>query len=116
LGASVRRLGDGRRSEKENEMAQGVRDVMHEGVKIARPDDTVKHAAVLMGACEIGPVPVCEGEQLVGIVTDRDITIRVVAAGRDPNSTTVREVMTAGHIVTLREKQPLDEVREVVAP
>ena len=114
LGASVRRLGDGGRSEQENEMAQVVRDVMHEGVEIARPDDTVKHAAVLMEACEIGPVPVCEGEQLVGIVTDRDITIRVVAAGRDPNSTTVREVMTAGHIVTCREDQPLDEVVELM--
>jgi CBS domain-containing protein len=101
-------------SERRNQMARIVRDVMHEGVETTRPDDTVKHAAILMEACEIGPVPVCDGERLVGIVTDRDIAVRAVAAGRDPNEARVREVMTAEHIVTCREDQPLEEVVELM--
>src|SRR5262245_10493938 len=95
-------------------MATSVRDVMHKGVETARANDTVKHAAILMEACEIGPVPVCDGDRLVGIVTDRDIAVRAVAAGRDPNTTRVREVMTAEHIVTCREDQPIDEVVELM--
>src|SRR5215510_14443150 len=99
---------------KEDEMSRTVKDVMHEGAETARPDDTVKHAAILMEACEIGPVAVCDGGRLVGIVTDRDIAVRAVAAGRDPTFTRVREVMTAEHIVTCREDQPLDEVVELM--
>jgi CBS domain-containing protein len=114
LGTTVRRIGNRRIVRKENEMARIVKDVMHQGAETARPDDTVKHAAILMEACEIGPVPVCDGDRLVGIVTDRDIAVRAVAAGRDPNSTQVREVMTAEHIITCREDQPLDEVVELM--
>ena len=95
-------------------MARTVKDVMHEGAETARPDDSVKHAAILMEACEIGPVPVCDGGRLVGIVTDRDIAVRAVAAGRDPDATRVREVMTAEHIITCRPDQPIEEVVELM--
>jgi CBS domain-containing protein len=114
LGMTARRIGNHRMKRKESDMARIVKDVMHEGVETARPEDTVKHAAILMEACEIGPVPVCDGQRLVGIVTDRDIAVRAVAAGRDPNATHVREVMTAEHIITCREDQPLDEVVELM--
>lgn len=63
----------------------------------------------MMEACEIGPLPVCDGDRIVGMVTDRDITTRPVAAGRDPGATTVREVMTAERIVYCRSDQSLDE-------
>ena len=43
---------------------------------------------------DIGPLPVCDGPRLVGMLTDRDITVRAVAAGRDPLTTLVRDVMT----------------------
>jgi CBS domain-containing protein len=94
-------------------MAQKVRDVMHAGVETVRPDDNVKHAASIMQAADIGPLPVCDGGRLVGIVTDRDITVRSVAAGRDPSSTPVRDVMTPD-IVYVRADQDVDEAIELM--
>jgi CBS domain-containing protein len=90
-------------------MGKKVKDVMHRGVEVVRPDDTVKHAAIMMEANDIGPVPVCDGERLVGMLTDRDIAVRTVAAGRDPARTTVRETMTAEDLAWVFEDQDLDE-------
>lgn len=89
-------------------MAKKVKDLMRRGAETVSPDDTIKHAAVKMEACEIGPLPVCDGERLVGMITDRDITVRAVAAGRDPSTTTVRETMTAEEIAWCEEDQDLD--------
>lgn len=94
-------------------MAQKVRDVMHAGAETVRPEDTVKHAASLMQAADVGPLPVCDGDRLVGIITDRDITVRAVAAGRDPSSTPVREAMTAD-IVFVRADQDVDEAIDLM--
>jgi CBS domain-containing protein len=63
------------------------------------PTDTVVRAAQLMKGEDIGPVLVVKDKderKLVGIVTDRDITLKVVAAGKDPNSVRVKDVMTSG--------------------
>jgi CBS domain-containing protein len=90
-------------------MGTKVKDVMHRGAETVRPDDTVKQAAIRMEACEVGPLPVCDGERLVGMITDRDITVRAVAMGRDPNTTTVRETMSADEVVWCQEDQDLDE-------
>ena len=65
------------------------------------PGDTVQKAAQLMKVENIGPIPVIVDENnrtLVGILTDRDLALRVVAEGRDPGSTTVKDVMTTGAI------------------
>jgi CBS domain-containing protein len=59
-----------------------------------RPDDTLQAAAKRMSECDIGPLPVVEGNVVVGILTDRDITVRAVAAGCNPTSTTVRQAMS----------------------
>ncbi len=90
---------------------QRVRDVMTRAVIVVKPDDTVKHAAIKMEAHDVGPLPVCDGERLVGVLTDRDITVRAVAAGRDPNTTRVRETMTA-ELIHVRDD---DDVREAAA-
>jgi CBS domain-containing protein len=90
-------------------MARKVKDVMHRGVEVVKPDDTVKHAAIMLEADEVGPLPVCDGERLIGMLTDRDITVRAVAAGRDPSSTTVRETMTADNLAYVFEDQEVDE-------
>ncbi len=63
----------------------------------ALPTDTVEHIAQLMKQEDIGPVPVVENQQtkkLIGIVTDRDLALKVVAAGRDPKHTQVEEIMS----------------------
>jgi CBS domain-containing protein len=71
-----------------------VGDVMHRDPRLANPDDTVQQVAQLMRDEDTGVLPVCEGDSLVGIVTDRDVALRLVADGRDPARTKVREVMT----------------------
>ncbi len=71
-----------------------VADVMHRDVRIASPEDTVQQAARLMREEDTGALPVGEGDRLVGMVTDRDVAVRLAAEGRDPARTKVREVMT----------------------
>jgi CBS domain-containing protein len=73
------------------------RDVMTENLVFATPEDTVSNVAQLMKREDIGPVLIVDNERsrtLVGIVTDRDLAIKVVAEGRDPQNTKVEEVMT----------------------
>jgi CBS domain-containing protein len=72
-----------------------VGEVMTADVELAAPDDTVQTAAKLMADSGAGALPVGENDRLVGMVTDRDITIRAVAAGKAPNQCKVRDVMTA---------------------
>ena len=68
--------------------------IMTRDVEVIRPDQTLDQAAVKMRALDIGLLPVCDGEKLVGTLTDRDITIRASAEGYDPTQTKVEEVMT----------------------
>lgn len=60
------------------------------------PHETLQRAATLMDELNVGALPVCEGTRLVGIVTDRDITVRATAAGLDPTRTQVDLVMSEG--------------------
>jgi CBS domain-containing protein len=71
-----------------------LRDVMSRDVEVVRPDATLQEAAQRMKTRDTAYVLVREGEQSLGIVTDRDMTVRAVAEGRDPTTTRVREVMT----------------------
>jgi len=76
----------------------------------AQPEDTVANVARLMKEKDIGPVPIVEdkiSKKLLGIVTDRDLAIKVVAEGRDPKTTTVKEVMTKD-VVTCRADDDIE--------
>jgi CBS domain-containing protein len=86
-----------------------VREVMTKDVRLVDPSTTLKHAAQLMRDGDFGLLPIGENDRLVGTVTDRDITVRCVAAGKDPGSTTVREAMSEG-VVYCFEDQEVDEV------
>ena len=70
-----------------------VSEVMTRDVKVADPDQTLAAAARLMAELDAGVLPVGEADQLVGMITDRDIAIRGVARGLGPDAT-IREVMT----------------------
>ena len=73
-----------------------VKDLMTPNPTVVRPDDTVSEAATLMKQHDCGAIPVVsEAGMLVGIVTDRDIVVRVVAAGKDPKATPVSAAMSA---------------------
>ena len=71
-----------------------VADVMRRDVRIANPDDTVQQIAQVMREADTGALPVGEGDRLVGMVTDRDVAVVLVAEGRDPARTKVRDVMS----------------------
>jgi CBS domain-containing protein len=71
-----------------------VREVMTPDVVVASPEDTLQRAAEMMIDIDAGVLPVGENDRLVGMLTDRDITIRAVAAGKEPTECKVREVMS----------------------
>jgi CBS domain-containing protein len=71
-----------------------VSDIMSCGVELVNPDDSIQSAAKKMAEADVGFLPVGENDRLVGMVTDRDITLRAVAKGKNPKSTKVREIMT----------------------
>jgi CBS domain-containing protein len=91
-----------------------VGDVMHRDTRLTNPDDTVQQVARLMRDEDAGMLPVGEGDRLVGIVTDRDVALRLVADGRDPERTKVREVMTP-EIRYVFEDEDLGTVAENMA-
>jgi CBS domain-containing protein len=72
-----------------------IREIMTREVDVIRPDASVRDAALKMKELDVGAIPVCDGQKLAGLVTDRDITVRAVAEGRDPSEVQVAEVMSA---------------------
>jgi CBS domain-containing protein len=91
-----------------------IDSVMTRDVTVVSPSDSVRAAAELLKSLNIGSAPVCNGRSLVGIITDRDIAIRAVAEGRDPNHTPVEQVMTRD-VVYCFEDQDMEEVADAMA-
>jgi CBS domain-containing protein len=85
-----------------------VREAMTRDVRLVKPDQPIREAAKLMGELDIGALPVEENDRLVGMITDRDIAVRAVAAGRGAD-TPIRDVMS-GEIKYCYEDQTVDEV------
>jgi len=71
-----------------------VSEVMTRDVECVHPDANLQEAAAKMKSLDIGPLPVCDRDQLVGMITDRDITVRATAEGESPTAIRVRDVMT----------------------
>ena len=69
-----------------------LKDIMTRDVEVVQPDDTLQDAAKKMRARDIGFLPVCDGERLVGTLSDRDITVLATAEGKDPKKTHVKEL------------------------
>ncbi len=90
-----------------------LKDVMTTSVEVVHPDATLQEAAQKMKDLDVGPVPVCDGERLVGMLTDRDIAIRSTAEGRDPKTTPVREAMTP-EVVYCFEDQSVEEAARLM--
>src|SRR5262245_34109143 len=81
---------------------------MTHNIEVVSPGDTLEQAARRMEELNVGPLPVCEGRRVVGMLTDRDITVRATAAGCDPKSTLVSDTMSQD-IVCCREDQDVRE-------
>jgi len=90
-----------------------VSKVMTRAVRTLSPADTVVMAAQLMDELDVGVIPVCDGDKLVGMVTDRDIVVRAVARSLD-GSTKLSEVMS-GDVRCASEEQSADQVLRAMA-
>ena len=95
-------------------MGKNVKDVMTSNPTTAKADASVVEAARIMRDEDAGIVPVVENDRLIGTLTDRDIAVRVVAEGKSPETTRVREVASAAP-VTVDPEQDLDEALRLMA-
>jgi CBS domain-containing protein len=95
-------------------MGKKIQEVMTKNPCAIDADKPVAYAAKMMKDEDVGFAPIVEGERLIGAVTDRDIAIKVVAEGKDPNATQVREI-AATDLVTVDPRQDLDEALRLMA-
>jgi CBS domain-containing protein len=93
---------------------QMVSEVMTRDVRFVMPQESLQRAAQMMDDLNVGVLPVCDGERLVGMVTDRDITVRATSAGAAPDEACVEEVMSTD-VRWCFEDQSLDEVMQQMA-
>ncbi len=90
-----------------------VKEMMHTGIEWAAPDAPITTLAQTMLRHDIGAIPVGENDRLIGMVTDRDITVRAVAKGKDISKLTARDVMTKG-VIWCRDSEDVDDVAYIM--
>jgi len=91
-----------------------ARDVMTPNPASVSDRDSIKRVAEIMRREDAGVVPVVDGRKIIGIITDRDIVVRLVAEGKDPASATVNEAMSK-QVRTVKEDTPVNEVLELMS-
>jgi CBS domain-containing protein len=93
--------------------ARKVRDIMSTYLETIQAHDSIQHAAGRMRAFDLGSLLVRDDQELVGMITDRDITVRVTATGKNPRTTAVSEVMSPG-LICCSEDQEIEEVARMM--
>jgi CBS domain-containing protein len=93
---------------------QMVSEIMTRDVRFVAPQESLQHAAQMMDEMNVGSLPVCDGDRLVGMITDRDITVRATSAGITPDDARVEDAMS-GDVRWCFEDQSLDEVMQQMA-
>jgi len=91
-----------------------VKDIMTKNIAYINPASTVTEAAQLMQKHNVGSIPVCDQSGVIGIVTDRDIVVRNVAHGNNPQNTAVRDVMTS-KVTTVTPDMDVNDVSNIMA-
>jgi len=86
---------------------------MTRDVRVIQPDRTVRDAARLMDELNVGVLPVCDGRRLVGMITDRDITIRCVAGNEAMSKVKAKDVMTSG-VVYCRDNEDVEDAVRIM--
>jgi CBS domain-containing protein len=94
-------------------MGKKIQDLMTKNPRTVTPDATIMEAAKIMRDEDAGVVPIVDGDQLVAVITDRDIALRAVAEGKD-GQTTVRDIASKD-LVTIDPQQDLDEALRLMA-
>jgi CBS domain-containing protein len=90
-----------------------LKEIMTKLVETVAPDIPIQEAANRMRSLDVGVLPVFKGDRLVGMLTDRDLTIRAIAEGKDPKTTTVQEAMTAD-VAYCFEDQDVEEAGRIM--
>ena len=90
-----------------------VKDAMHKGAEWAEATTPVETIAARMRDLDVGAIPIGENDRLIGMVTDRDIAIRAVAAGKDAGKLTARDVMSKG-IVFCRDTEDVEDAVRIM--
>jgi CBS domain-containing protein/sporulation protein YlmC with PRC-barrel domain len=90
-----------------------VKDILSRNVEVVHPEGTLWEAAQKMAALDVGMLPVRSADQLVGMLTDRDITVRATAEGRDPKTTRIHEVMTP-EVIYVFEDDDVSEAAQIM--
>jgi CBS domain-containing protein len=91
-----------------------LKDVMTHDVEVLNPHDSVMKAARKMKTLDVGSLPICDNNKILGMLTDRDITVRVVAEGRDPAQTHAHDVMSP-EVVWCYDDQDVKEAAQLMA-
>ncbi len=86
-----------------------VKEIMSQDIDVVAPETTLRDAAERMHSLDVGVLPVCEDDRLVGVITDRDITVRATADGLDPFATQVGEIMSKDDLVTCCEDEEVED-------
>jgi CBS domain-containing protein len=95
-------------------MGKSIIEAMTSNPCAIESDRSVAYAAKMMKQEDVGVAPIVESGRLVGVLTDRDIAVRVVAEGKDPDSVSVRDVASS-NVVTIDPQQDLDEALRLMA-
>lgn len=95
-------------------MGRNVREVMTTRPRSVRADTPLREVAELMETEDVGVIPVVDGDRLLGMITDRDIVVRAVAKGKDPESTRASEV-ASDELVTVEPEEDLSDALDLMA-
>jgi CBS domain-containing protein len=95
-------------------MGKSISEAMTSNPCAIDSDKSVAYASKMMRDEDVGFAPIVEGDRLVGALTDRDIAVKVVAEGRDPEQTSVREIAST-NLVTVNSQEDLDEALHLMA-
>lgn len=102
------------RNQKSDGGSRSARDVMTANPATVSEKDSIRDAARIMAREDTGVVPVVDGRKVVGMVTDRDIVVRLIAEGKDPSSARVNECMTKS-VRSVKEDTPITEILSVMS-
>ncbi|HBW37980.1 CBS domain-containing protein [Desulfosporosinus sp. BICA1-9] len=91
-----------------------VREVMTTSVECAAPNTTVVELATMMKNNDIGSIPICEAQKVIGIITDRDIVLKAVADGKNIEKRTAKEVMNS-KVITVTADQDVHEAASLMS-
>jgi len=91
-----------------------VKDIMTKNVACVNPSTTIVETAQLMQKHNVGSIPVCDNNSVVGIITDRDIVVRNITRGKNSQETSVRDVMTSG-VLTVTPEMDVNDVTKMMA-